>query len=425
MRFVLSFLVAFPLCAEANLPWQAVLEHLRSHVRQQINQVANYTCVQSVDRSYFIEPFRNRSGCNNPERRPKQLYMHDRLRLDVAVSEGQEIFSWHGGKSFSSKGVDDVVRSGPISSGSFVGYLRNIFFGDGVTIRFAGHTSGSGKESYIFDYVVPQQSSRYRITNGKQRWTVSFHGRFSGDGTNYELTSLQVMADELPPESEMCSAESEIDYQLINIAGKLSLIPQRYALNISSGNFLHTTSRSEYTQCREFRGESTLSFDVKDRLETQQTYAVHDEWLPPGTTLHVRLLTPVDDRTSFMGDSVEGFLIDPVKIKRLGITIPKDADLHGVITKLEIYEEPFRYCLASIRFQRLTFGSNSFLLDAVPISSNGDRKWLADAYHRQIPSNIAADLESGLFVWTSSHFHKDQQFTADWKTRAPAADSPE
>ena len=126
-----------------------------------------------------------------------------------------------------------------------------------------------------------------------------------------------------------------------------------------------------------------------------------------------------------MGDPVEGSLTDSVKVKHLGITIPKDAFIYGVITKLEIYEEPFRHCLASIRFQRLTFGPNSFLLDAAPVSSNGDRKWLADAYHGQVPFNIAADLESGLFVWTSSHFHKDQHFTADWKTRAPAVDSPE
>jgi hypothetical protein len=425
MRFALYLLLAFSLCAGGDLPWQNVLERLRSHVRQQVNQVANYECVQSVDRSYFTEFSQGRSGCSNAERRSKHLYMRDRLRLDVAVSEGREIFSWHGGKSFSSKGVDDVVRSGPISSGSFVGYLRNIFFENGIKINFAGSTSSSGESSYIFDYVVPRDHSRYQVANGKQRWTVPFHGRFSSSGTNYELTSLQVIADELPPESQMCSAASEINYQLLNIGGKLSLIPRTYALNISNDYALYTTSRSEYTQCREFRGESTISFDIKDEPEAGRASAIHDEWLPVGTTLHARLRTPVDDRTSFMGDPVEGSLIDPIKIKKLGITIPKDAILHGVINKLELYEEPFRHCLASIRFQRLTFGPNSFLLDATPVSSNGDRKWLAEAYHGQIPPGLGADLENGLFVWTSSHFHKDQHFTADWKTRAPAANSPE
>lgn len=425
MRFALALSLAFPLYAGADLSWQDALERLRSHVRQQISQVANYTCVQSIDRSYFVEYFANRSGCANPERKPKHLYMRDRLRLDVAVSEGREIFSWHGGKSFSSKGIDDVVRSGPISSGSFVGYLRNIFFEKGVKISFAGRTSSTSENSYMFDYVVPRESSLYQVSNGQRRWLVPFHGRFSGSGANFELMSLQVIADALPPESEICSTGHDIEYQLVDIAGKASLIPKSYVLNINSSTHLHTTSRSEYTQCREFRGESTLSFAVKDEAEAQQTSAIRDEWLPAGTILHVRLHTPVDDRTSFTGDLVEGSLVDSVKVKKLGITIPKDAALHGVITKLEIYEEPFRHCLASIRFQRLTFGPNSFLLDAAPISSNEDRKWLTEAYHGQVPFNIAADLESGLFVWTSSHFHKNQHFTADWKTRAPAGNSPE
>ncbi|MBV9224149.1 MAG: hypothetical protein JOY85_08985, partial [Acidobacteriaceae bacterium] len=333
---------------------------------------------------------------------------------------------WHGGKSFSSKGIDDVVRSGPISSGSFVGYLRNIFFDAGVTIRFAGHTSSADGDSYIFDYFVPRGSSRYQVSNGRKRWIVPYHGRFTSSGTYYELTSLQWTADEVPSESGICSVGSKIEYQLVNIAGKDSLIPKRYVLDMSGSDHVHTTSQSDYTQCREFRGESTLSFDVNDNpVAQQQTPVIHDEWLPAGTTLHVRLRTPVDDRTSFTGDPVEGSLIDPVKVKGSNTVIPKGAALYGIVTKLEAYMEPFKHYLVSIRFQRLTFGPNSYLLDAFPRSSDTDRRWLYEAYGRKIPPDIAADLNSGLFVWNSSHFHKDQHFTADWKTRAPAADSPE
>ena len=425
-RLTATFLLLPFLCAGADVSWQEVLQRLRANVGQQLSRAANYTCVESVDRNYFLESFANRFGCNNPERRPTRLYMHDRLRLDVAVSEGHEIFSWHGGKSFSSKGIDDIVRSGPISSGSFVGYLQNIFFSPGVTIRFAEHISSIDGDFYAFDFQVPQGSSRYQISNGKKRWIVPYHGKFSGSGTNYELTSMQLIVDEIPPESNLCSVGSKVEYQLVNIAGKASLIPKSYVLDIGSSDHVHTTSRSDYTQCREFRGESTLSFDVNDSpIAQQQTPVIHDEWLPAGTTLHVRLRTPIDDRTSFTGDPVEGTLVDPVKMKGLNIIIPKDAVLYGVITKLEAYTEPFKHYLASIRFQRLTFGPNSFLLDALPRSSDADRKWLDEAYGRRIPPDIAADLNSGLFVWTSNHFHKDQHFTADWKTKAPAADSPE
>ena len=426
MRLAIALLLLPFLCAGTELSWQEILQHLRANVSQQLSRAANYACVESIDRSYFLTATARFPGCADYGKLPKQWYKHDRLRLDVAVSEGHEIFSWHGGKSFSLKGIDDVVRSGPISSGSFVGYLRNIFFDAGVTIRFAGHTSSTDGDSYIFDYVVPRGSSRYQVSNGKKRWIVSYHGRFTGSGTNYELTSLQLTADEVPSESGICSAGSKIEYQLVNIAGKDSLIPKRYVLDMSGSDHVHTTSQSDYTQCREFRGESTLSFDVNDNvIVQQQTPVVRDEWLPAGTTLHVRLRTPVDDRTSFTGDPVEGLLINPVKVKGSDIVIPKDAVLYGIITKLEAYAEPFKHYLVSIRFQRLTFGPNSYLLDAFPRSLDADRRWLYEAYSRQIPPDIVADLNRGVFVWTSSHFHKDQHFTADWKTRAPAADSSE
>jgi hypothetical protein len=71
-----------------------VLQRIRANVGQQVSRVANYTCVESVDRSYFFDSFNRISGCANYRKAPpKQLYMRDRLRLDVAVSEGREIFS--------------------------------------------------------------------------------------------------------------------------------------------------------------------------------------------------------------------------------------------------------------------------------------------------------------------------------------------
>ena len=414
------------LCTGADTSWQEALQRIRANVSQQLGKAANYTCVEAVDRSYFFDPVDRVAGCPTYRKAPpKQLYMHDRLRLDVAVSEGREIFSWHGGKSFSSRGIDDIVRSGPISSGSFIGYLRNIFFETGVIIRFAGRTSSVGEDLYTFDYVVPRGSSRYQVANGKKRWIVPFHGRFTGGGTNYELRSLQVIGDEMPPESEICSAGSEIEYQLVDIAGKTSLIPKRYVLNMDSSNHVYTTSRSEYTQCREFRGESTLSFDVNGSAATQQTPIVSDEWLPAHITLHVRLRTPIDDRTSFTGDPVEGYLADSVKVKDSGITIPKDSVLSGIITRLELYTEPFKYYLVSIHFQRLTFGPNSFLLDAAPKASSTDKQQLFYTYRGHIPVALADELKKGVFVWASSHFHKDQHFVADWQTEAPAAGEPE
>lgn len=408
----------------ADVPTESVLEHIRAGVLRQLTTVSNYTCVESVDRTYLWETYPRTPGCDSTQKKPKHLYMHDRLRLDVAVSDGQEIFSWHGGKSFSSKGIDDVVQSGPASSGSFVGYLRNIFFQDGVLIHSTGQITSPAGDLYAFDYVVPKQSSRYQIGANGKRWTVPFHGKFTANKVTYQMNSLQVIADEMPHESDVCDAGSEIEYQLVNISGKASLVPKNYVLNMGSSNHLYTISRTEYAQCRAFLGESKLSFDMDDHA-AQEKPVVRDKWLSAGTALRVRLRTPLDDRLSFTGDPVEGYLVDSVKVKGSGIVIPKDAVLSGVITKLEFYNDPFKHYLVSIRFHRLTFGRNSFLLDAAPLSSTADEKMLAYYYGGHIPPQVQAGLENGLFLWATSHFHKDQRFVADWRTKPPPAEQPE
>ena len=132
LAFSLSFAIA---CCGAEITAQEAFNRAQAKIARQLSAVANYSCVLTVDRTVYVERKRRSAECTGSDRAAQKPFMHDRLRLDVAVSEGTEIFSWHGGRKFSSAGVNEVVKSGPISSGSFVGYLRNILFTPGVAIH--------------------------------------------------------------------------------------------------------------------------------------------------------------------------------------------------------------------------------------------------------------------------------------------------
>ncbi len=89
---------------------------------------------------------------------------------------------------------------------------------------------------------------------------------------------------------------------------------------------IYTVSRNEYSQCREFRGESTLRFDVNEpAAESPIAKPISAEPLPAGMTLRIGLRTPIDDRTSYMGDPVEGVLLDAVTIPGTDKSIAKNA----------------------------------------------------------------------------------------------------
>ena len=349
--------------------------------------------------------------------------MHDRLRLDVAVSEGAEIYSWHGENKFSSSTISDVVQTGPISSGGFVGFLRNIFLVPGVRFTYTGRSSTDGVTTYCFNYVVPLSASGYHVEVGHDKPLVPFHGSFSVDTNDLQLNSLELIPDEIPSDSHMCSADTEMKYQIAKISGKDSLLPELFLLRITDDEHTYTISRNEYSQCREFRGESTVSFNVINTAAAPaNTQPIAEEWLPPGMTLRVALRTPVNDQTAYTGDPIDGVLLDSVKITGTEKTIPKNAVLHGIISKLECYSDPRKHYLVSIQFERVTSGNNTYALRALPKQSRKEVTKLSGMYGWPLPNKLADDFRNGLFVEMSSHFHLDSHFSAEWETRSPHAD---
>ncbi len=262
--FSLSFAIA---CSGAEIAAQEAFNRAQEKIARQLSAVANYTCVLTVDRSMYVERKRRETGCAGSDRASEKPFMHDRLRLDVAVSEGTEIFSWHGGRKFSSAGVNEIVKSGPISSGSFVGYLRNILFTPGVAIHL--DKAGTTDKSYKFNYYVPFNKSAYEVKGRRGDFIVPYHGSFALRSDTFELQSLSVNTSDIPRAAEVCSADTDISYQNLEIAGKSLLIPSAFQLHLLDTHSLDAWSQSEYTQCREFRGESTIRFNFDDSAQTR------------------------------------------------------------------------------------------------------------------------------------------------------------
>jgi hypothetical protein len=403
-----------------------ILRQIRLKVSEQLKGAANYSCVQTIDRTYFRPVHYQAFGCEHQrvDNKRKEI-MHDRLRLDIAVSEGREIYSWHGGSSFSSAGIADLVHSGPINSGSFVGYLENIFLGSGIQFEYVGETRKNGVEAYQFNYSVPLEVSHHEVSGKDSNGVrVPFHGNFFANLQTFELVSLQVIVDEVPPEVEICRADVEMNYGLAKISGHDSLIPQMFALNIEDASHLTTSSRSEYNECREFRGESTLHFEMTESAEqkTDASLVSSRAFLPAGVPLHVRLITPITEASTFTGDPVQGELLDPIHIKgKTNQVIPKGAVLAGIVTRLERRDEPSKHFLYSIEFHRLQFGNESISLNAHPKPSKDSAKQLTTVYGR-FPSWLDLEYRNGIFVSLSSKLQTDQHFSSFWETVKPSVE---
>ena len=98
-----------------------------------------------------------------------------RLRLDVTVGFGREIYSWEGAPHFDDCDIDEIIGNGPIGNGDFGPFLGEIFGGD-ARITYRGQKVVKGKRFLEYGFIVERarshSTSRARETSLSLAMTV-------------------------------------------------------------------------------------------------------------------------------------------------------------------------------------------------------------------------------------------------------------
>jgi hypothetical protein len=281
----------------------------------------------------------------------------DTLRLEVALVEGKELFSWPGAGKFEEKGIGEIVgRGGAIGNGSFALHARSVFLSNRPTFSHIGETTLNGRPAIRYDYRMPQMLSGYEIRIGPNHALVEYHGSFWVDADTLDLIRLEVHADNPPPNLNLTEASDTMEYQRVRIGGGDFLLPQSSELVMIDllGNAVR--NRTHFSACRQYAGESKLSFiestpDVAAPAPTPQVKPIQ---LPAGLTVEVRLQTPIQSGRSATGDLVTALVGRDIK-KGGEIVVPKGALLTGRITMLEKGKGDQDYCIVGLDFSTIEF----------------------------------------------------------------------
>src|SRR5271165_1271956 len=100
-----------PVAAEA-----AQLSQIREHMMSNLAHLPDYTCVEMVERT-------------QRKRGARKFQPLDRLRLEVAVVDGREMFGWPGARNFEETDPRNLVAEGAIGNGNFALHARAIIGG--------------------------------------------------------------------------------------------------------------------------------------------------------------------------------------------------------------------------------------------------------------------------------------------------------
>ena len=301
------------------------------------------------------------------------LDARDRLRLGVTVAGGDEIYSWAAASRFDSRSVFQMVSNGPISTGSFGQYLVAVFENPGVRFKFRGTKVGTSGEVFEYGFEVPAEASYYEVAVGNGWKVTGAHGSFQINAVTADLLRLVVETEQLPPEARFCRARTSIDYHYMLIGTEEFLIPRQSELETLSADAGETSSVTTFSGCRQYAAESKLRFDGQESLNEVKVAPHPPAPLPPGVSLTLALLAPIDTSIAAAGDPVSAKVSKAVRAPHSNqILAPAGATAHGRILQVRHQYRSSQF-LISIRFDTIeTQGAVS------PLSIKLDRELQAE-----------------------------------------------
>lgn len=306
--------VAFPATPDDLSPETLLVVHTLLANRKLLNQLSQYTCLETIERS-------------RPTTKRHKPQKQDVVQLDVGVGAHQEIYSWPGDASFSSKDLFSLVGHGILASGLFESFAANLFIQDVGYVKAAGENIIDGKKAFHFTFTVPFLQTKWEVNwLGALGW-VGEAGEFWVDKSDLTLLRLDVMATDIPLNVSLHSLTITIHYRLLPSGTGPVLIPEGAALTAIERNGTLYQEAIDFSHCRAFEAESNLAAataEPEDLTKVISRYEAQREVMPGGLVLGISLVAPVRAENTVVGNRVGAVLDAPVKTPTREV-IPKGA----------------------------------------------------------------------------------------------------
>jgi hypothetical protein len=339
-RLLLAFSIASGVQAQQDDPMD-LLRRVQARVARSLDRLPRYMCTETIDRAEYEPDVRDRgTACaEGPAQRNTHLATSDRLRLDVGMASSGELYAWVGESRFDDRDLLDMVHEGAISTGSFAAFLVSIFRTEDASFTYDGETTKDGRTVSEFGFSVPFEKSHYLYGHGEQRAIVGYDGTFLVDPKINDLVRLVVRTNHLPPETSACYASTTLDYGRVRLMGSDFLLPSASRLRILHMDGGESENRIVFSNCHEFLGESTISFNpppnapAADAPHGPVSQALS---IPPGLPFSVMTTHGIDTSTAAAGDAIKAKLITPI-VNHSKVLVPMGAAVVARIVSIRQY----------------------------------------------------------------------------------------
>ena len=307
--------------AQNLAPEVLLLARIRSHLRDELAHLPNYTCLETITR-FHKDPARG-----------SRLRPLDTVRMEIGYSGGREFYGLPGDRSFSEDNPAALAGAGMSADFIFGTTLYNLFVADSATFTSRGEDSIDGRQALKYDFGLPRFMNRFRISTGGSAGTVGMEGSFWADPQSLDLLRLDVRATEIPDFLPLAGMESTVTYARTRIGEFDAMLAQRADLHLLNLDGTEAYNRFDFTHCRVFQASSTIRFDANPG-EPAKAAAESEGIVPAALPVTIRLTTPITDRDA-PGMPIEGRVVGEVRSKG-GIVLEDGAPVRGRVRRLDV-----------------------------------------------------------------------------------------
>jgi hypothetical protein len=428
MRYALVFVWAVRLAAATEHDPVEVLKLVTRKVLAGTKDIPNFTCVETVTRDFFRPAAATiPRACDVllEQRRHPRLDMvlrpvsRDRLRLDVTMSQRGEIFSWVGASKFDDAGIDNVVRNGPIGTGIFGGFLMAVFKEDARKWTFERNTVVDGRSLMEYSFQVLKSDSRYRVKLDNSWVTTAFSGTFQVDPETDDLVRMTVETGELPIATGQCQSTTAMEFGMTRIGDAQFLLPTQTRQRFVNPTGEEAENITGFTNCREYRGESTLSFFQGPEPLTAggtRNAPAKPLALPVGSRFSFELTAPIQGDTAAAGDAFAGKVVEPLRGAKYQVLAPKGTVVEGHLMRVQSFRKPPELVVV-LRPEAMEIKGST-----VPLTAVLDwQRLLAERRSKgfkgmEILLPLKGEDNAGAFRFSGEHVLVPKGFRSEWRT---------
>lgn len=276
----------------------------------------------------------------------KNLLWSDRIRVELSLFNGRDVFSWPGGASFDSD-LDNLVTNGATLSGVLGPFDLSLLANDTDPGLFHFERTltalGVTLAEYSYEIAVAKSHLVIPYPSGKQI-VVPYRGFFLIDTSTGDLRRHCIELEQFPKGTELSRAAIATDYASHPITGLAAFAPVASSMRLLFERGQLSVNNMSYVNCRQFQSESTLSFgSVKQDAPSDKPSRIAEQLpdLPKDRTLKVSLDSPIDSDTAAAGDPIQAHVTNSVKDKSGHVVIPAGAVLYGRILRIVQYAPPY------------------------------------------------------------------------------------